>query len=154
MGIRALSVRRAISVAALAGALVMTPFAASPAVAHSATQVSFTILSGANSVPPADADGFGVSVVRTNAETGQVCYLIVVTRLDGTVTAAHIHKAPAGANGPVVVPFNPPVDGFVHGCTTVAPALAADIGANPSAYYVNVHTTVFPAGAVRGQLRG
>jgi CHRD domain len=155
MGIRALSVRRAIAAAAVAGALATAPFAASsPAVAHGATQVSFTVMSGAQENPAADPDGFGVAVVRTNATTGELCYLLIVARLDGNIAAAHIHKAPAGVNGGIVVPLTAPVNGFVHACITVAPALAADIGANPSAYYVNVHTSVFPGGAVRGQLRG
>jgi hypothetical protein len=38
------------------------------------------------------------------------------------------------------------------GCTFTDPALAAEIMANPGNYYVNVHTTDFPAGLVRGQL--
>jgi hypothetical protein len=29
----------------------------------------------------------------------------------------------------------------------------ADLCGNPSAYYVNYHTTAFAAGAIRGQLR-
>jgi hypothetical protein len=32
-------------------------------------------------------------------------------------------------------------------------ALVADIAANPSEYYVNVHNKPYPAGEIRGQLR-
>jgi hypothetical protein len=38
------------------------------------------------------------------------------------------------------------------GCATVSHELMAEILANPSAFYVNVHTTDYRAGAVRGQL--
>ncbi len=74
-------------------------------------------------------------------------------------TLAHIHKGPAGQNNPVVVPLVTSASGFVgnraHGVITspnVDPVLLADIAANPSAYYVNVHTTAAPAGAMRGPL--
>jgi hypothetical protein len=65
---------------------------------------------------------------------------------------AHIHKAPAGANGPVAVPFTAPTNGASEGCATVAPDVAAAIAADPAGYYVNVHNAAFPGGAVRGQL--
>ncbi len=43
--------------------------------------------------------------------------------------------------------------GMLSGCVSgVDPALIGEIIANPAGYYVNVHTTPFPGGAVRGQL--
>jgi hypothetical protein len=74
-------------------------------------------------------------------------------------TLGHIHKAPFGANGPVVVPlFTTPipstifaVSGIVNGAD---PALVKDIADHPSAFYANLHTAQFPGGAVRGQLFG
>ena len=41
--------------------------------------------------------------------------------------------------------------GKTRGCVS-ANGLADDIVANPTAYYMNIHSTVYPGGAVRGQL--
>jgi hypothetical protein len=90
--------------------------------------------------------------VRIRPAAGRVCYLLAVANVDGTVAAAHIHQAPAGVNGPVVVPLTAPVAGPVSACATVDRALARNIARNPANFYVNVHSTTFPAGAVRGQL--
>jgi hypothetical protein len=63
--------------------------------------------------------------------------------------------------GDVVVTLTPPVEvgddaddanGFSSGCTTVERELALDILKNPENYYVNVHTTDFVDGPIRGQL--
>lgn len=80
-----------------------------------------------------------------------------------TYTRAHIHKAPAGTNGPIHWDFleagDPvaSVEGQPAQLRGVARARAAavlsDLLANPDQYYVNVHSTAFPGGAVRGQLR-
>jgi hypothetical protein len=137
-------------------ALALLAVVAAPANAgtgrHSRVKVLATILTGENETAAGDADGIGVAVLRFRPATGQICYLIAVARLD-TVVAAHIHRAPAGTNGPVIVPLTAPVSGVVKDCATADPALAAEIVANPAGFYVNVHTDVFPGGAVRGQLR-
>ena len=124
-------------------------------------------LRGANEVPPADQDGRGLALVRTGRQ--RVCFAVGWARITPPLFA-HIHRGPAGVNGPVVVLFfdvpelnpdlpMPPAQlpatvsaaaGCVH---DQDPALLQDIRRQPNAYYVNVHTPEFPGGAIRGQLR-
>ncbi len=100
---------------------------------------------------PGDLDGTGSAVVRVNVGQKQVCYDLSVTGIEAA-TAAHIHEAPVGAAGPVVIGLTPPTGGMSSGCVTVTRALAKDILKNPADYYVNVHNAEFPGGALRGQL--
>jgi len=111
----------------------------------------FATLRGDNDIPPGDPDGFGYARVTIDLDENTVCYQLSVARTDPPV-AAHIHVGAAGENGPVVVPFEAPATGMSKGCVDVDPSLAAAIVANPSGYYVNVHTAAYPPGAVRGQL--
>jgi len=67
--------------------------------------------------------------------------------------AAHIHEAPVGVAGPVVVTLTAPIGGRSRACAVSTEARVADILADPQDYYVNVHNVAYPAGAVRGQLR-
>jgi CHRD domain len=75
-----------------------------------------------------------------------------------TFVAGHIHQAPVGTAGGIVVPlFAGPATTQSHikldgSATPIAGTTGAAICQNPSAYYVNFHTTAFPAGAIRGQL--
>lgn len=117
-----------------------------------------TGMTGAEEVPgPGDPNASGHAIIRLNQGTGTVCFDLSWSNIDGTVTAAHIHEAPAGVSGGVVVTLFTGASfsgtDATSGCTTgVDRALIKDIRQDPTAYYVNVHSTVFPGGAVRGQL--
>src|SRR5580765_2702545 len=105
--------------------------------------------------PAADPVATGTATVRLRAGQGQVCYKIAASNLSGPAVASHIHKAAAGASGPVVIPLaTPGADGKSGGCVGVARPLVAQVLASPASFYVNVHTAEFPAGAIRGQLTG
>jgi hypothetical protein len=107
-----------------------------------------TALVGANEVPvTGDPDASGTASLWINPGLGTVCWSISVSNVD-PIGAAHIHLAPAGSPGPVVVPLNP----YTGGCASVSRELALAIVMNPSAYYVNVHNAAYPGGAARGQL--
>ena len=93
-----------------------------------------------------------------------LCYVLTVNKLSGA-TAAHIHEAAAGSNGPVVVSLAAPGDGNAADCLTegepgkfatdangVPRTSVAEILAHPADYYVNVHNADYPGGAIRGQL--
>jgi hypothetical protein len=92
--------------------------------------------------------GSGTFTARINVKQGQLCYTLDVTGLTG-ITAAHIHVKPSGD---IVVPLTAPTNGSSSGCVTVAAALLQQILQHPSNYYVNVHTTAAPAGAIMGDL--
>jgi hypothetical protein len=105
-------------------------------------------LLGVNEVSGGDPDGSGWADVTINLGQSEVCWKIDYENLDPT-TAAHIHRGLAGVNGPPVVNFSASIGG---GCAEADQDLLKEILQNPSDFYVNVHTTVFPPGAIRGQL--
>jgi hypothetical protein len=111
-------------------------------------------LTGEAESPAGDPVATGTSTVRLRAGQGQACDQIAAKNLPPAV-AAHIHSGAAGSSGPVVVPLaTPDASGQSSGCVTVARTLVASILGNPDGFYVNVHTSDFPGGAIRGQLRG
>lgn len=116
-----------------------------------------TTLSGAEEIGPdgapgaGDPDGTGTAVLAVSND--ELCFDLRVAGIALPAVGAHVHEAPAGANGPVVVPLAPPGPGGTSsGCVPADPALLFDLLTDPAGYYVNVHTADFPAGAVRGQL--
>jgi CHRD domain len=122
---------------------------------------TFTIqLSGAEEVCPTapgtcGGPGTGTATITIDRNARTLCYAITTQNVALPLLAAHIHEAPVGEAGPVVVPlFTEPVSSAtVAACLTgLNKNLLKDILRNPENYYVNVHNAAFPNGAVRGQL--
>jgi hypothetical protein len=140
--------RRVLAIGAAATAALM--LTAGPGLAQG--RPLSTTMSGAEEVPgPGDPDGTGFASISLNSGQGEVCFQLTVSNI-APATGAHIHEAPAGVAGPIVVPLTPPTSGSSSGCVSASRALIKDIRQNPSEYYVNVHNAEFPAGAIRGQL--
>ena len=110
------------------------------------------VLTGGAEVPgPGDSDGSGTAELKLNLATGEVCYTFTTAHIQPP-TAAHIHAGAAGKSGGPKVTFNKAEDGTFKGCVNADKAILKAIKANPSHYYVNLHTADFPNGAIRGQL--
>jgi hypothetical protein len=105
--------------------------------------------------PPGDPDGAGIALLTINAGQRTVCWSLTAWNIALPATASHVHKAPPGVAGPVVIGLSPPDgNGASTGCATdVDRDLLVDILTSPEAYYVNVHTTEHPPGAIRSQMR-
>jgi CHRD domain len=98
--------------------------------------------------PVSGASGSGTATVTIRLGKGELCYTLTVTGLTN-VTGAHIHR---GSTGAVVVPLTAPTTGTSSGCVSVEKTLLQEILNNPGGFYVNVHTTAFPNGQIRGDL--
>jgi CHRD domain len=147
-------------VAILAASLLVLTASVGAVSANDRVFVDVVPLSGANEVigtpptcaPPTvcgDPDARGVAVVVIFPAHDLVCWTISWRNVNGTVHLAHIHgTATPQQAAPVLVDFT---SNIRFGCIRDTDADA--IAANPSMYYVNVHSTPdFPAGAIRGQL--
>lgn len=96
--------------------------------------------------------GSGMIRLTFNTATGTVCYALATQRLSSPITGGHIHQAPRGVAGPVVVDLLGPTRLASNGCVMADPALIQRILSNPTAFYVNIHTTQYPDGEIRAQL--
>jgi hypothetical protein len=165
--------RNTILTVLLALALGAVPAAVAAAPPAERPMTFVTSLSGAEEVaePPVVTRARGTAIFRVSPDGTEMTYRLIVANIEN-VTMAHIHLAPAGANGPVVLwlyPEGPPaqlIEGRTSGILAQGTVTEDDL-VGPLAgqtlsdlvdeitegnAYVNVHTLQFPAGEVRGQL--
>ena len=131
-----------------------------PLCANAATVAYEFGLTGSQEVPPAASLAVGSALIEINDDDDTIIFGVFTFGLDDTPFAAHIHFAPAGVSGPSVFDlFAPPGSGPVtiapftlaFGAGALSPGLGALINAAPWKYYVNIHTSAFLGGEVRGQ---
>ena len=93
--------------------------------------------------------------MRVNRVKGRICFVLTYKKLSGHVTGAFLHK---GAEGhiarPIVNLFEgdhaSPVQACVH---DLRDRIVKRLKRKPEAHYVDVDTSKYPGGAVRGQLQ-
>lgn len=130
-----------------------------------------THLAGAEEVPPADTRAQGQAFFRLSPDGSALSYTLIVANIEN-VLMAHIHIGAPGVNGGVAVwlyPSAPPpaliegrsdgvlARGEITDASLVGPLagmtladLLGEIAAGNA--YVNVHTSQYPGGEIRGQL--
>ena len=127
--------------------LALAAFGAYPSIA-AAVDVKVT-LAGDQEVPPVKSAGTGTGTITVEADKSVHGS---VTTKGITGTAAHIHEAPAGKNGPVVIPLEKKGDTYtVPANSKLTDAQFASFKAGN--LYVNVHSAAHPDGEIRGQLK-
>jgi hypothetical protein len=129
-------------------------------------------LSGGEEVPPVDTRARGQAIFQLSSDGTELSYRLIVAHIEN-VTQAHIHVAPAGTNGPVTAwlyPSGPPAllipdrsDGVLATGVITTENLVGPLAASTlddlldlmrtGQTYVNVHTSQFPPGEIRGQIR-
>ena len=140
----------------------LIPLTGSVTPAEAATLIcTVAPLLGANETPPNTSPATGSITLTFNTTFNTVDFTLTVAGLTSSAIAAHIHEAPAGVAGPIRVPL--PLGAglgqttFTTSATLVSPNAGfnvAQIEANPTGFYVNVHSSTFPGGEIRGQLTG
>jgi CHRD domain len=165
------------------GALIaaMSLVTLSPALAEQPSAKNFVAhLGGSEEVPENNCPGQGEAVFKLSADGTELSYQVIASNIDNVVQS-HIHLAPAGTNGPIVLflyGLAPSGGGSQNGVLNTGTATAANLigpltGQPLSALvtnlrsggaYVNVHTNDgvsptntgcgdIPGGEIRGQIQ-
>jgi hypothetical protein len=136
-------------------------------------------LSGVQEVPPADTNARGVATFKLSKDGTSLDYKLIAANIEN-ILQAHIHCGAEGVNGPVVAFLYPPgpppvlIEGRFDGVLAEGTITAANVIPRPDSAacpggianfdellarmrsgeaYVNVHTTQFPGGEIRGQIK-
>ncbi|MEM6785553.1 MAG: CHRD domain-containing protein [Bacteroidota bacterium] len=140
--------------------LLIALLAAAPQVSAEATQFGAK-LSGQNEVPANASTASGVVFATFNSDDNS---LTVTGSFEGLESdfnfgiGAHLHEAPAGANGPVAFALTPSINDDNRGGSfdasmntfSLTEAQAATLLAG--GFYVNIHSNDIPSGELRGQV--
>jgi len=124
-------------------------------------------LTGGEETPILLTGALGTADVIVDAQRRSVTVALSLFNIPTGTTAGHIHVGPKGIAGPIVLDFGFPAGRTGDlaltftltnrdlrprpdiGINTMDDAIQAIVGGNA---YVNVHTTTFPAGEIRGQI--
>src|SRR5215213_9917464 len=110
-------------------------------------------MTGAKEIPAGSGDPIGSGSAQFTIQGSTICgtFQFSSTTPNSTVTGTHIHAGASDAEGGIVVDFTPVGLGQPK-CVPCPGTICDQIKATPAAFYANIHTGAFTAGAVRAQL--
>jgi hypothetical protein len=115
-------------------------------------------MAGSNEVPPNASPAIGFATASLDLSTDFFVFNDSWSGLSAPATASHIHApAPPGSNAPVIIPFSS-ANGFIVGSTSGTVSYSGTLTSAQVSelldgmFYVNVHSSVFPGGEIRGQI--
>ena len=174
-----MNIGRGVLIGMVAVALVGVAFAVTAVRADEGTTSWVAVLAGENEVPARDTHARGVAIFHLSEDGQSIEYKLIVANIENVI-ASHIHIAPAGVNGQVVIflfgnaaPGGGRVNGPIAEGVLTAAGLVGPLAGHPFSdlidamnngnAYVNVHTNDgvggvntgpgdFPGGEVRGQV--
>ena len=108
----------------------------------------YATFNGASEVPQNTSAATGIAILIFNNTTKT--FAITVRHNVVSATGGHIYVGAVGVNGPIVFPLT----SLTYPITYTSPALntAQEADLKAGLYYVNLHSTAFPGGEIRGQL--
>ncbi len=109
------------------------------------------LLAGRAETPHGAVNGSGDAVIAIHSGS-VVCWRFAHLHGFLNATVAHIHAGRATKSGTIVVPLFTGPHLHHQGCVHSSAVVVKAIEEHPAAYYVNVHSLQYPAGAVRAQL--
>lgn len=98
-----------------------------------------------------DTDGYATAELTVSDELNQVCYDLNDVRGLGNITSAAVYRGGKGATGRVVVRMRGANEGGWKNCVGRTEWLEDSLERSSGAYYIQVNTSDYPNGAIRGQ---
>jgi hypothetical protein len=121
--------------------------------ASAKAEIFTAYLNGAQEVPGVATSATGYARVFLNETAGTIQFTVVFNGLTSAQTLSHIHApAAVGATAAVAINFGTVggTSGTISGTASITPTQIAQLRAHLG--YVNVHSSNFPNGEIRGQL--
>lgn len=139
----------------IAFSLAVAALGALATVSSAANKKLYVTMSGKQEKPTGDPNGTGTAVLTVTSS--RVCYDIRPRGAGSKFGAGHIHIGARGKVGGILIALfaksRQVSGGRITGCSaTVKAADLANVKSKPGGFYLNIHNSAFPAGAVRGQL--
>lgn len=131
---------------ALLSATAIIGFSAAPALAEMVSYHAALTAAAAGT----DSPGMGMLEAQLDTDTNDFSWTVTYEGLSGPVTAAHFHgPAGEGENAPPVLPLED-IDNPMTGNAQLTDAQISQL--QSGAWYLNLHTEMYPDGEIRGQV--